>query len=305
MQSPPEITASNWIMVATLGVVWGATFLFIELALEGITPFWLAAARIGFACLLTVGVWLWRGGKLFLTAKTSWRALAVAGALSTAVPFMLLSWGQQSVTSAFAGVSMAAVPLMVLPLAHLLVPGERMTLRRFAGFIIGFLGVAILLGGQIFASSGDPMEPFGRLACLTAAGCYAVSSVIVRRLPPIDPIGLAAMPLLFGTALVLPVAWGVEGPPPMPAPDILLILAVLGLVPTAGANLLRVLVIRSAGPVFMTLVNYQVPLWSVIFGIVLLGEELRTSLFAAMALILAGLLISQWGALRRLFRRRP
>jgi drug/metabolite transporter (DMT)-like permease len=199
---------------------------------------------------------------------------------------------------------MAAVALIVLPLAHLFVPGERMTLRRVIGFGIGFAGVTILLGGQVFASTGNPLEPFGRLACVGAAACYAVSSVLVRKLPPIDPFGLSALTLVFGSMLVLPAALAVEGAPVMPETDILLIVAVLGLIPTAGANLLRVFVIRSAGPVFMSLVNYQVPMWSVILGILILGEEFRPILLLAMGLILTGLLVSQWGALTRLFGRR-
>lgn len=303
MNTQPQITPASWGMVATLGLVWGATFLFIELALEGITPFWLAAGRIGFAALLAVAIWQLRGGRLFLTEDTAWRALAVSGLFNSAVPFMLLSWGQQTVTSGFAGVSMASGALIMLPLAHVFVPGERITPRRTIGMLVGFGGVAVLLGGQAFASSGDPMEAYGRLACFGAAGCYAVSSVLVRRLPPIDPFGLAAMALVFGSMLVIPAAFVVEGPPPLPDTRTLWIVALLGLIPTAGANMLRILVIRSAGPVFMSLVSYQVPMWSVILGIVVLGEPFKVQLLLAMGLILLGVLISQWGALNRLFRR--
>lgn len=297
----PEITPRSWLMVGTLGLVWGATFLVIEIALRGITPFWLAAGRVGFAAALMGLVWALRGGRLFLTEARNWPAVVAIGAGSSAVPFMLLSWGQQYVTSGFAGVSMAAIALMVLPLAHFFVPGERLTPRKLAGFGIGFAGVVVLAGGQAFESTGAGLEPLGRLACLSAAGCYAVSSVLTRRLPPVAPIPLAATLLMIGAAIVLPVAWAVEGPPPLPPRETVLALAVLGLVPTAGANLLRVLVIRSAGPTFMSLTNYQVPLWSVSFGALILDEPLPPSLLAALALILTGVGLSQWGAIRRLF----
>ncbi|WP_240705153.1 DMT family transporter [Pacificoceanicola onchidii] len=299
----PEITPKSWAMVLALGLVWGATFMFIDIALEGITPYWLAAGRIGFATVLTVAVWLWMGGRLFLTEERAWGAMLNVGLLSTAVPFMLLSWGLQYVTSGFAGVSMATVALMVLPLAHFLVPGEQMTLRRLIGFLIGFVGVAVLIGPEALAPSGSALEPFGRLACVAAASCYAISSVTMRRMPAVDPIGLSAVPLIIGSALVIPVAFVMEGPPPLPDRDTLIVVAVLGLLPTAGANLLRVLVIRSAGPVFMSLTNYQVPLWSVFLGVLVLGEPLRASLLVALVLILAGVFLSQWGALKRLFGR--
>jgi drug/metabolite transporter (DMT)-like permease len=229
--------------------------------------------------------------------------MVIIGGLSSAVPFSLLAWGQQYVTSGFAGVSMAAVALIVLPLAHFTVAGERMTPRKITGFLIGFVGVVILIGAQAFENTGTALETPGRIACVLAAGCYAVGSIMLRRLPSAHPIGLATVLLIIGAVMSLPVAFAVEGLPPLPSAQTLAVLAFLGLVPTAGANFLRVLVVRSAGPVFMSLVNYQVPVWSVVLGALILGEALPNSLLLAMSLILLGVGLSQYGALRRLFTR--
>ena len=300
----PDITAKSWIMVATLGFVWGASVVFLELALVGIGPFWLAASRIVFAGSLTTAIWKLRGGRLYETdERASWVPLVTVGLLSSALPFVAISWGQQFVTSGFAGVSMAAVALIVLPLAHFFVPGERLTLRKSLGFLIGFVGVAVLIGPEAFASTGVEGELLGRFACVLGASCYAVSSVVMRRLPPVDPIGLSAVTLLIAAVPVTILAVIIEGLPPMPSREVIAVILILGLVQTAAANLLRVMVIRSAGPVFMSLTNYQVPLWSVLLGVLLLGEAVEPSLFAAMVLILAGVFLSQWGALRRLFAR--
>ncbi|GGO51439.1 Permease of the drug/metabolite transporter (DMT) superfamily [Roseovarius pacificus] len=301
----PEITGKSWIMVAALGLIWGGTFLVMEIALRGITPFWLASARIGFATLLMLAIWAFRGFRLFTqpVGNADILRLIAIGALSSAVPFMLLSWGQQYVTSGFAGVSMAAVALVVLPLAHFLVPGEWLTRRKVAGFVIGFMGVVVLIGGQAFETTGESLEGFGRIACLGAASCYALSSVQMRLLPDVDSIGLNAVTLLIGAVIVIAAAWAVEGSPPKTDRNTLYVLLFLGLVPTAGASLLRVLVIRTAGPVFMSLVNYQVPVWSVVLGALILSEPLPPSLISALALILCGVGVSQYGALSRLFRR--
>lgn len=301
----PEITGKSWIMVAALGLIWGGTFLVMEIALRGITPFWLASARIGFATLLMLAIWAFRGFRLFAqpVGNADILRLIAIGALSSAVPFMLLSWGQQYVTSGFAGVSMAAVALVVLPLAHFLVPGEWLTRRKVAGFVIGFMGVVVLIGGQAFETTGESLEGFGRIACLGAASCYALSSVQMRLLPDVDSIGLNAVTLLIGAVIVIAAAWAVEGSPPKTDRNTLYVLLFLGLVPTAGASLLRVLVIRTAGPVFMSLVNYQVPVWSVVLGALILSEPLPPSLISALALILCGVGVSQYGALSRLFRR--
>jgi len=306
MNTSPQITPLNWLMVAILGLTWGGTFMVTEVALAGgMPPFWLAASRITFAAVLMALIWGIMGRPLFTapTTRADKLNLLVIGALSSAVPFSLLAWGQQYVTSGFAGVSMAAVALIVLPLAHFTVAGEQMTPRKIAGFIVGFIGVVILIGAQAFETTGAAFETPGRIACVTAAACYAVASIMLRRLPDAHPIGLATILLLIGACITIPVAFVVEGAPPLPSPQILGVLAFLGLVPTAGANFLRVLVVRSAGPVFMSLVNYQVPLWSVLLGALILGEELPRALLLAMSLILTGVGLSQYGALRRLFRR--
>ncbi len=305
MSQAPNITYKSWLMIGVLAFVWGGTFMVTEIALTGITPFWLAASRIGFAAIVMVVIWGFRGFTLFEKPPTINRIVTMIfiGGLSGAIPFTLLAWGQQYVTSGFAGVSMASTALIILPLAHFFVPGEALTLRRMLGFGVGFCGVVILIGGQAFESTGAALETPGRLACILAASCYATSSILMRRLPAIDPIGLATVLLLIGSAMIVPTAFVVEGPPPMPATDILLVLLFLGLVPTAMANVMRVLVVRSAGPVFMSLVNYQVPVWSVVLGALVLSEPLPPSLLLAMCLILAGLGVSQYGALRRLFGR--
>lgn len=290
-------------MVATLGLTWGATFLVTEVALEGITPFWLAALRIVFAVAFMVPIWRWKGGVLFDAAPSRDTTIAILaiGGFSTAIPFMLLAWGQQYVTGGFAGVSMASVALIVLPLAHFLVPGERLTWRRSAGFIIGFVGVCVLIGGQAFEGTGAGLETAGRFACVSAACCYGISSVLMRRLPKVDPIGLSTVLLIIAACITVPAALISEGLPPLPDTKTLVVIAFLGLIPTAAANMLRVLVIRSAGPVFMSLTNYQVPLWSVLMGALILGEPLPPSLLLAMVLILVGVGLSQYGALKRLF----
>lgn len=299
----PNITPLSWLMVAALGITWGGTFMVIEFALNGITPFWLAAGRIAFAAILTTVVWGWFGFRFFLTEERDWWGTLVVGILSTALPFQLISWGQQYVTSGFAGVSMASVALLVLPLSHFFVPGEAMTLRRTLGFIIGFFGVVLLIGPKAFNGTRSPMEIWGQLACFGAAACYAVSSVVMRRLPPVDPIGLSAIPLIIGAGFVIGTAVVIEGAPPSVSSQTIWIIIFLGLFPTAGANLLRVLVIRTAGPVFMSLTNYQVPLWSVVFGITFLNEDFQATFFIALVLILAGVALSQYGALKRLFGR--
>jgi drug/metabolite transporter (DMT)-like permease len=297
----PAPTASNWASIGLLGVIWGGTFMVVAVALQGYGPLTVACARtsLGALALFALQAAMRRPWPAFTPRLIKY--LAFIGVLNTALPFALLSWGQQYVPSAFAGISMAALPLFVLPLAHIF-SDEPLSTRRLIGVCVGFLGALVLIGPGVLRI-GSGMEPLGQLACLTAAGSYAIASIMTRRCPPIDPIVLSAMTLGVGSIVLIPAMLLVEGVPGPAAPLYMAAIVFLGLFPTALAALLRVIVIRSAGSVFMTLVNYQVPLWSVLCGALILSETLPLRFFAALALILCGLAISQWGSLRKLFAR--
>jgi drug/metabolite transporter (DMT)-like permease len=227
--------------------------------------------------------------------------LVAIGLLSTALPFLLLSWGQQYVPSAFAGISMAALPLFVLPLAALF-SDEPFHWRSAIGVGVGFLGALVLIGPGVLAP-GAGLSAWGQMACLAAALSYAVASILTRRCPPIDGIVLTALSLTVGAMVLVPAMLLTEGVPGWTGAVPGAALVFLGLLPTALAALIRVTVIRSAGSVFMTLVNYQVPVWSMAIGALGLGEALPWRFFIALALILTGLGISQGRNLRGLLVR--
>lgn len=298
MTSQP--TTANWLSILALGLIWGGTFMVVRIALDGYGPLTVAAARTTLGALAMCAMVMLLRRKLPVFTRELALYLAIIGVLNTALPFALLSWGQQYVPSAFAGISMAALPLFVLPLAHFF-SDEKMKLRSALGVIVGFAGALVLIGPSVL-KIGTGLEPLGQLACVAASLSYAVSSVLTRRCPPIDTLVLAASLLVVGTIALLPFALYYEGLPPIADQRSTVAIIFLGLIPTALAAYLRTVTIRTAGSVFMTLVNYQVPVWSMIFGAWILSEVLPLRFFAALALILTGLAISQWSSLRRLAR---
>ncbi|HEV8035412.1 DMT family transporter [Yoonia sp.] len=294
-------TPANWLSIVLLGLIWGATFMVVAIALEGYGPLTVACARttLGAVALLLLMRFLNRPLPVFTPVMT--RYLVAIGLMNTALPFALLSWGQQYVPSAFAGISMAALPLFVLPLAHLFTD-EKMSLRNTLGVILGFVGATVLIGPGVLRI-GTGWEPLGQIACVAASISYAVSSIMTRRCPPIDPITLAALLLTVGSVALIPAMLIIEGIPTIGDMRPTVAIIFLGFIPTALAALIRVATIRSAGAIFMTLVNYQVPLWSMFFGAWVLSEVLPLRFFVALGLILFGLAISQWSNLRRLLPR--
>ena len=298
MQAP---SLTNWLSILALGVIWGGTFMVVSIALQGYGPLTVACARttLGAAALLVLMRALNRPLPSF--DGRMWKYLIVIGLLNTALPFALLSWGQQYVPSAFAGISMAALPLFVLPLAHIFTD-EKLSTRNLVGVTLGFVGAVVLIGPSILRI-GSGWEPLGQIACVAAALSYAISSIMTRRCPPIDPITMAALLLVVGAIALIPAMLIVEGVPTIADRTSTIAIIFLGIVPTALAALLRVYTIRSAGAVFLTLVNYQVPVWSMIFGAWILSEILPLRFFIALGLIMFGLIISQWSSLRTLARQ--
>lgn len=294
--SPQRPGALNWAMLLALGMIWGASFLSVRIALEGFGPFTVAAGRISIAALILLVHVRLTGRSLPPASLRLWAHVAGFALFSNALPFSLLSWAQQIVPSAFAGVTMAAVPLLVLPLAHLFVPGERLTPVKAAGFLCGFSGVVLLIGPGEIARAGLGGDVVARLACIAAAGCYAIGSIVTRTAPPTGQVGFSAAALALAAVVMVPLALALEGlPPAVPDPAALAALAYLAVAPTALATLMLVHIIRSAGPSFLSLVNYQVPVWAALFGALALGEALPANLLTALGLILGGLALAQAG----------
>lgn len=298
MQQP---TLQNWLSVLALGLIWGGTFMVVSIALRGYGPLTVACARTTLGAIALLSLMRVMNRPLPNFDARMFKYLFVIGILNTAVPFALLSWGQQYVASAFAGISMAALPLFVLPLAHIFTD-EKLSTRNMIGVGLGFTGAVVLIGPSVL-KIGTGMAPLGQIACIMATISYAISSIMTRRCPPIDSITMAALLLLVGATALIPAMLIFEGIPQIADRTSTIAIIFLGFVPTAFAALLRVTTIRSAGAVFMTLVNYQVPVWSMIFGTVVLSEVLPLRFFAALALIMIGLLISQWNSLKRIFGR--
>lgn len=290
----------DWGLLGLLGLIWGASFFGVEMALTGLAPLSVAAGRITMAAVLLLCLAYMFGDGLpkfdTPTNRRIWLHCLGMGFFTNALPFSLLSWGQQLVTSGFAGITMAVVPLFVLPLAHFLVPGEFMSRAKIAGFGIGFAGVVLLIGGDRIFTGMVPSDHMflAQIACVMASICYACGSIITRLCPPINTLSFAATGLLLAAIMLVPVAVAVDGIPNSIPYESALGLLYLAIFPTGVATVLLTIVIRRAGPSFLSLVNYQVPVWAVIIGAVALAEALPGHFVSALVIILAGLAISQF-----------
>lgn len=283
----------DWAMLLTLVAMWGSSFMLVEVALRTVPAATLVAARLLIGALILaatlrlLGLPTPRSGRI-------WVHFLVLALLGNCVPFYLITWGQQTIDSGLAGILVGFMPLATLLLAHAFVPGEHVTPAKAAGFTLGLFGLAVLLGPEAVATwHGSGTALLGQLACVGGAVCYAANSVLVKRMPATHAVVAAAWTTVIAAALMLPVAWVTDRPLQLaPDPAALVIALWLGIGPTAVATLVYFRLIARAGPTFMSLVNYMSPVLAVAAGTLVLGEALRPSALAGLAMILGGIALA-------------
>jgi drug/metabolite transporter (DMT)-like permease len=300
----PRYNPAAWAMLLALTAMWGSAFALTKVAVGGFPPGWLVAGRLALAAALLLPLAAWCGD-ILPRGRRAWVFLALISVMGNVVPFWLIAWGQRGIDSGLSGILMAIMPLAVLSLAHLFVPGEALTRRRLGGFALGFAGVAVLLGPEALRSEAAPAspgapEPLPAMLCmLGGALCYAVSAILTRLRPAHDALPSAALVTLLAALMTLPLAAAVDPAPlRLPTADETAALLGLGVFSTAAAAVVYFRLIASAGPSFAAQLNYLIPLWAVATGVLFLGESPRPNHLYGLALILAGILIAATGRAR-------
>lgn len=288
-------TLTEWALLLALVAMWGSSFMFNKLGVATVPPLTLVACRLSIAALVLVVLLYGRGLRLPRAGRV-WIAYTLLGMIGNALPFFLITWGQQTIDSALAGILMAAMPLATLVLAHFLVQGERMSASRVGGFALGFAGIVALMEPAAIAGvGGDALKVLSQLAVLGGALCYAANSVMARLMVKTDFLIAATATLLVSSVLVIPLALALDDPWRIqPSLSSTLAIVWLGAGPTAIATILYFRLISSAGPTFMSLVNYLSPAVAVFLGVTLLGEQPGVHAYLGLGLILGGIALSQY-----------
>ena len=286
-------TLNDWLLLLALVAMWGSSFMFNRVAVASLPPWTVVAGRIGIAALVLTAVVHATGRRLPPPGRT-WAPFVLIAAIGNAIPFYLITWGQQVVESALAGILMAVMPLATLVLAHFLVADERMTRPRATGFVIGFGGIVLLMGPAALAGAGGDAMLVYQLAVLGGALCYALQSVLTRLIIRGDVMVAAAATLIVASLMVVPAALWLDRPWTLSPRGVSVAAVVwLGVAPTALATVLYFQLIRSAGPTFMSLVNYLSPGVAVLLGLVVMGEHPHAIAYFGLVLILAGIAVAQ------------
>jgi drug/metabolite transporter (DMT)-like permease len=284
-----KIKTFVWLLV--LAWLWGPAFLFTKVAVQEVPPLTLVAARLILAALLLYVVLKFQGHSLPKFGAI-WKHFGVVGLLYNALPYTLLSWGQQYIDSAPAAILIGTTPIFTMILAHLFSANDHLTLTKVGGVLLGFTGLAVLLAPEM--AGGVQATMLGLLAALGAAASYGGAVVYaqqkLRGLPPL--VGPTAQ-LTAAAIILLPLSLLVEQPynlplPSWPALGSLLLLAVVS---TALAFVIYYRAMEVTSATVLSMTTYIIPVVATVLGVVVLSERLDWHVYLGCVFIIAGVMV--------------
>ncbi|WP_234624571.1 DMT family transporter [Agrobacterium vitis] len=275
-------------LLLLLSLIWGSSFTLIKVAADTVPPLTMTAARVTIAALLLVLFVKMRGLSLPRTDAT-WAAFFVQGLLQSALPFTLISWGEQHISSGLAGVLNATPPMFVLLIAMTTgYGGQRITTQKIVGVVVGLAGVVITIGFQSF---GYTAAPLAQAAVLGASLCYAVAPMWGQRFAGLPAIVTAAGAMSCAAIMMLPAAIVIEHPWTLtPTPEAIVAVLVLAVLCTAIAMVIYFRLVQTLGPLGTTSGSYLRAGFAVALGILFLGESFTWSVLIGMTLIVLGVI---------------
>lgn len=305
-QRPPALQPMSlleWALLLSLAMLWGGSFFFNGIAVRELPVFTVVLCRVALAALILLVLLRLRHDPL-PNDPGIWTAFFAMGLLNNAIPFSLIVWGQQHIASGVASILNASTPLFTVLLAHLLTRDERASPVKVAGVVIGFAGVAVMIGLDALHDLGTAVT--AQFLCLAAAISYAVAGIYGRRFRRlgITPIATATGQVIASSLLLLPFVLVVDRPWNVPAPSPAAITALIGAaaLSTALAYVIYFRILSTAGATNLLLVTFLIPVSAIVLGTLFLDEALLLRHVAGMALIGAGLIAID-GRLWRLFSK--
>jgi drug/metabolite transporter (DMT)-like permease len=302
-----QMNGNDWLILGTLAIIWGGAFFFIGVAVRHVPPLTYVWLRVTIAAIAMWTYLHFKGEKLGLP-RSAWVSMLVLALLNNALPFTLFGWAQTHIASGLASILNATTPIWGVLVAHFLTHDERMTPRKIAGVMLGFGGVATMIGPALLSNLGS--AGLAELACVTASLSYALAAVWARRFrrQGISPLSVTTGQMTAGALMMLPMSMFIDRPWTLAFPPLTAwaAIAALALFCTALGYVLYFRLIATSGATNALLVTLLVPPVAIVLGALFLDETLAPQDFIGLGLIALGLaaidgrLLSLFSARRRL-----
>jgi drug/metabolite transporter (DMT)-like permease len=300
-----QMNRNDWLVLLFLALIWGGAFFFIGVAVRHVPPLTYVWLRLTIGA---VGLWayLMIKGERIRLPREAWGSILLLALLNNALPFTLFGWSQTHIASGLASILNATTPIWGVVVAHFFTSDERMSPRKLAGVLLGFGGVATMIGPSLLSSLGT--SGLAELACVGAALSYALAAVWARRFRRlgISPLSVTTGQLTAGALMMMPLSMFVDRPflHAMPTVSALAAITSLALLCTALGYVLYFRLIDRAGATNALLVTLLVPPVAILLGGLFLNETLAPQDFVGLALIAFGLAAIDGRVIRSLSWRR-
>jgi drug/metabolite transporter (DMT)-like permease len=288
MRTIQDPSAIDYIFLILLSAIWGSAFVAIEVALRGFDPFFIAFLRIFFASFFIYAFVFYKKLSFPKDLKT-WSILILTGFLNNAMPFFMISWGQQFISANTAAVMLATGPFVALVFSHFFTHDENFTFFKLLGVILGFLGVFILFGADFSKSNEEGF--YGKIALLIAILGYISSGFLIRKVSHVNTFILSSSVFFSAWIMMIPYLFFISFEKFDLWSNSFLAILYLGLIPTAAASLFRIELVQRVGVQFMSQVSYLIPIFTIIWSWIFFNETPNSILYIALVFIFAGLFI--------------
>lgn len=281
----------DYLLLVTLAAIFGASFMMTKLAVVDVPPSTIAFARILIAALIMFVVMRMAGENLRSLAG-QWKIIFLAGLFGNALPFTLISWGQVKVDAGLTAILMAVMPLITIGLAHFFTVDEKLNFFKIAGFCLGLIGVVVLIGVDKLYILGD--QTIRQYAIMIAAGCYAIHAIIIKYLTDLPRQAVSAGVLIVSAVYLLPISFYLDQPWGLSISALSWsMLILLGVFPTAVGTLMLFSIAERQGASFLSQINFLVPVFGILWAVLLIHEVLPGRAALALVIILVGVAIAR------------
>ena len=290
-----NIYTINWFLLLILSAIWGGAFTLNKYSLEIYSPEVIVAGRLIVGALLLVLIILIRNKKIDIKLS-DWRYYGFMSMVGIVIPFLLISYGQIKIDSSLAGILMATMPISTILLSHIFLDDESLTGSKLFGFLIAFLGIIILIMPEIFFLPEITNDIFSELMVISGAILYSCSAVYGKKYKITNPLNASTGTIFYSAVAMLLYLFSIETEinDVISYPHIISI-ASLGIFCTAIATIIYFQILQTSGASFISIMNYLIPIWSIIFGVIFLQEGIYWNYFLGLIIIIYGIKLSQKG----------
>ena len=285
-----NLVKSNWFLLILLSAIWGGAFTLNKMALDTFTPEVIVAGRLisGSVFLVALIYFLYKRFSINLAQVNYYLFMSLVGIV---IPFIAIITGQKNIDSAMAGILMATMPISTILLSHLFLDDEKMNKQKFIGFIISFLGVFILIYRDDLFIDNSISETFeSQLLVILGATLYAFAAIYGKKYKMTDPLSASTGTILFATFFMTIYLIFIDQSKPSYSNLLLdMNILLLGVLCTAIATVIYFQILQSEGASFISMMNFLIPLWAILFGIIILNDQFSWNYILGLLVILFGI----------------